>query len=396
MMLTFTARPRFLWFRTFLVLLILAGCRMNSRPPLETAQITPTSITRETILQPEVEQPASPAPTAVIGLEQKPAEMLPEAISEVTLAADPLRFAFPTPAKGPVSAWRPPLYPTPWAPTPFDHFYFARPIGADEVNAPSQFYRYGGEFFDNVVHTGIDIPASKGTPVLAAGSGKIIWAGYGIYRGGYDVTDPYGKAVVIRHDFGYQGLTLYTVYGHLDEIEVAEGQHVETGETIGLVGETGRVTGPHLHFEVRVGENDFFRTRNPELWLSPPEGWGVLAGQIMDTGGRLVTKQNVIVTSLQNNQNWFSRSYGPNSVNSDPYYQENMTVGDLPAGRYEIRIAYAGISFRQEIEIFPGLVSYFRFYGRAGFELGLPPTPGVDFTPGAESAPWGESTSLSP
>jgi murein DD-endopeptidase MepM/ murein hydrolase activator NlpD len=49
----------------------------------------------------------------------------------------------------------------------------------------------------------------KGTPVIAAGSGKVIWAGYGVYRGGYDKTDPYGLAVTIRHDFGYQNQTLY-------------------------------------------------------------------------------------------------------------------------------------------------------------------------------------------
>ena len=177
------------------------------------------------------------------------------ALSEphATVAADPLRFVFPTPGPAPVSAWRPPLYPTPWAPSAYDHFYFARPIGADEVNWPVADYRYGGEFFEDVIHTGVDIPATKGTTVLAAGAGEVIWAGYGVYRGGYDITDPYGLAVVIRHDFGYQGQPLYTIYGHLDQVDVAEGQFVTTGQPIGLVGETGRVTGPHLHFEVARG-----------------------------------------------------------------------------------------------------------------------------------------------
>jgi murein DD-endopeptidase MepM/ murein hydrolase activator NlpD len=253
------------------------------------------------------------------------ASPLPSTPNELqsTVAADPLRFVFPTPGPAPVSAWRPPLYPTPWAPTAYDHFYFARPIGADEVNWPVADYRYGGEFFENVVHTGVDIPASKGTPVLAAGSGEVTWAGYGVYRGGYDETDPYGLAVVIRHDFGYQGQMLFTIYGHLDQIDVAEGQYVTTGQQIGLVGETGRVTGPHLHFEVRVGENSFYDTLNPELWLVPPVGWGVLAGRVLDSGGQPVDAQLIIVHSNLNGQNWFARSYGVGAANSDPYYREN-------------------------------------------------------------------------
>jgi hypothetical protein len=60
-------------------------------------------------------------------------------------------------------------------------------------------------------------------------------------------------------------------------------------------------------------------------------------------------------------------------VNSDPYYQENLVIGDLPAGMYTLRIAYAGLYFTQEIEIQAGLVSYFYFYGKGGFELGSPP-----------------------
>jgi murein DD-endopeptidase MepM/ murein hydrolase activator NlpD len=266
-------------------------------------------------------------------------------------------------------------------PTPFDHFYFARPIAADEVNWPLADYRYGGEFFADVVHTGVDIPAQKGTPVIAAGPGKVIWAGYGVYRGGYDLTDPYGLAVTIRHDFGHQGQSLYTIYGHLDQIEVVEGQHVETGQLIGLVGETGVVTGPHLHFEVRVGENNFFATRNPELWLAPPQGWGVLAGRVQDSGGELVSGQLVIVSNSSSGQNWFARSYGPDSINRDPYYQENLTVGDLPAGTYTVRTAYGGVAYSTEIVIYPGLVSFINFDGFDGFLVGLPPTPGADFQP---------------
>jgi hypothetical protein len=74
-----------------------------------------------------------------------------------TPTADPVHFVFPTPGIPPISSWRPPLYPTPWAPTPYDHFYFARPIAADEINWPVETYRYGGIFFEDVVHTGIEL-----------------------------------------------------------------------------------------------------------------------------------------------------------------------------------------------------------------------------------------------
>jgi murein DD-endopeptidase MepM/ murein hydrolase activator NlpD len=295
-------------------------------------------------------------------------------------AADPLKLAFPTPGTGLVSTWRPPLYPVPWAPTTHDHFYFARPIAADQVNWPEADYRYGGEFFENVIHTGVDIPVFEGTPVLAAGAGKVVWAGYGIYRGGHDETDPYGLAVAIRHDFGYQDQTLFTLYGHMSEIKVVVGQHVETGELLGLSGSTGKVTGPHLHFEVRLGQNDFFTTRNPELWIAPPQGWGVLAGRVMQSNSELLYGQYIIV-SAPNGQNWFAKTYGAGTVNSDPYYQENMVIGDLPAGKYTIRIYYGGTSYTNEVTIEPGLVSYFEFRGFYGFGSTIPLGARVDNSP---------------
>jgi murein DD-endopeptidase MepM/ murein hydrolase activator NlpD len=308
---------------------------------------------------------------------------------ETTLATDPLRFVFPAAGPAPVSAWRPPLYPTPWAPTAYDHFYFARPIAADEVNWPLWDYRYGGVFFANVVHTGVDIAAPKGTPVLAAGSGRVIWAGYGLYLGGEDPNDPYGLAVAIQHDFGYQNQALYTVYGHLDRVDVLKGEYVEVGDLLGLVGETGRVTGPHLHFEVRIGDNDYFTTRNPELWLVPPQGWGVVAGRVTDSGGNLRHGQDVVIHSLASSQNWLAKTYGAEAINSDLYYRENVVVGDLPSGRYEVRIPYAGINYLLEVEVLPGMVTYFTFRGHASFTTGLPPTP--EYTP-VEVTPFPEST----
>jgi murein DD-endopeptidase MepM/ murein hydrolase activator NlpD len=87
-------------------------------------------------------------------------------------------------------------------------------------------------------HTGIDIPASRGTPVVAAEAGTVIMAGN---NGGY------GLCVVIDHGNGVS-----TLYGHHSSITVSVGQSVSRGETIARIGSTGISTGPHLHFEVRV------------------------------------------------------------------------------------------------------------------------------------------------
>ena len=88
------------------------------------------------------------------------------------------------------------------------------------------------------MHPGIDISASYGSPVTAAGNGGVIFAG----------RDPgYGGVVIVAH-----GGQLDTLYGHLSALYVREGQSVRRGQAVGAVGATGRATGAHLHYEVRV------------------------------------------------------------------------------------------------------------------------------------------------
>lgn len=86
-------------------------------------------------------------------------------------------------------------------------------------------------------HTGVDIAAPVGRSVVAVAEGTIIFTGW---------NGNYGKCIIIRHDFGYE-----TVYGHLSRIHVNVGDRVRKAQKIGEVGNTGRSTGPHLHFEVR-------------------------------------------------------------------------------------------------------------------------------------------------
>lgn len=87
-------------------------------------------------------------------------------------------------------------------------------------------------------HEGIDIAAPRGTPVLAPGSGIVTYTGY---RSGY------GKIMIVDHGYG-----ISTVYAHCQSTFVGEGQMVKRGMMIGTVGNTGRSTGPHLHYEVHV------------------------------------------------------------------------------------------------------------------------------------------------
>ncbi len=95
-------------------------------------------------------------------------------------------------------------------------------------------------------HNGIDFGATTGTPVVASAGGRVILAKVGGYNGGY------GNMIIISHDGGIQ-----TVYAHLSKVNVVTGQSVSQGQTIGTVGNTGKSTGPHLHFEVRGAKNPF-------------------------------------------------------------------------------------------------------------------------------------------
>ena len=87
-------------------------------------------------------------------------------------------------------------------------------------------------------HSGADLRADLGTPVYAANRGRVVLAKDLFYS---------GNAVIVDH-----GLGLYTMYLHLSKIEVAPGTIVERGQRLGLAGATGRVTGPHLHWGVRI------------------------------------------------------------------------------------------------------------------------------------------------
>ncbi len=115
-------------------------------------------------------------------------------------------------------------------PPPVSPIHLARPIGGMGTDG---FGPRGDRF-----HTGIDYPAAMGTAVAAAGDGVVLSAG---------VVAGYGNLVVLQHASG-----VTSFYGHLSRILVEPGRRVARGATIGLVGQTGDATGPHLHFEVRV------------------------------------------------------------------------------------------------------------------------------------------------
>lgn len=98
-------------------------------------------------------------------------------------------------------------------------------------------------------HDGIDIAAPEGTPVGAAADGTVIFAGEQV---------GYGAIVILRHERG-----LVTVYTHNSSVLVREGERVKRGQPVARVGQTGKTSGPHLHFEVREGT----RPKNPLLYL---------------------------------------------------------------------------------------------------------------------------------
>jgi murein DD-endopeptidase MepM/ murein hydrolase activator NlpD len=102
---------------------------------------------------------------------------------------------------------------------------------------------------EGAFHSGVDISSTYGTPVIAPADGTVAFA---------DFLGGYGRAIVIDHGHG-----ITTRFGHLANFAVIAGQHIQRGDTIGYVGLSGRSTGPHLHYEVRINDTPV----NPHKYL---------------------------------------------------------------------------------------------------------------------------------
>lgn len=252
----------------------------------------------------------------------------------------------------------------------YDHYWFYRPIDSNANNQPITYYSYGsdGPDKDNPlrVHHGIDMPNPVGVPVRAAGSGIVRWAADARQADApiFQNSPSYGQVIVIEHDFSYQGQPLYTLYAHLSAAFVQQGQHVEGGEVIGQVGNTGNVTGPHVHFEVRMGEkNNYASTYNPILWMVPYVGNGVIAGRVIDRSGALVGDADITIrsratgTPIRTGTSYILLDTGFD-VNSDPNWKENFAIADIPAGRYDVIATIHGERVVKPIEVLEGMTSF--------------------------------------
>ncbi len=118
-------------------------------------------------------------------------------------------------------------------------FLLARPVRGARISSYFTKRRFHPVLKKWKAHLGIDYAARRGTPIVAAGSGRVIYAAR---------LGSYGNLIKIRHDDGYE-----TRYAHLKSFRrgIRRGKYVKKGQTIGYVGSTGRSTGPHLHFELR-------------------------------------------------------------------------------------------------------------------------------------------------
>jgi len=365
-----TRRPE----ATFVVVLVglVIGVGLLSRTGTGPAQGNQKQPPPSPIL---AELPSTPTPLPTPTLDTLSLELVPTPTTPPTLPPQPngsdttpkAAFApqitlpdvestsIPTP-----EGWNPPPLEVPLARNPNDHFWFIRPLQSDKTNAGIITYPFGsnGALDEYRIHHGIDIPNPNGTEILAAGDGTVIWADWGL-QSEYEYIGCYANVVVIEHDVGYQGEPLYTLYAHLYAILVQQGQHVESGQPIALTGTTGCSSGPHLHFEVRVGENGYNFARNPVLWMAPYTGTGVIAGRVTFASGNPIYDAPITVIDIDTGRVAFRQgTYAGPGVQPDAAWDENFAIGDVPAGRYLVTSYYGSTTFAGEVTVVPGATSW--------------------------------------
>jgi len=294
-----------------------------------------------------------PVPQAVLGTPTP----TPTATFTATATPTPTATATPTPTATVTPTPSPTSTATPLpsqSPAIIDgHFWFQRPISPEVTDWVAHFYPYGSTANgQHPIHHGVEFVNEIGTPILAAGSGRVVAAGPDDTRVFGPKTDFYGLLVVIEMDLRYHGQPLYTLYGHMSKVLVEEGDRVEPGQPIGRVGMSGVALGPHLHFEVRIGQDTYAHTGNPELWLQPRPGNGTLAARVLDRSGRPVYEAKATIQRADEQKIFReATTYPRTEVNPDDEWQENLVLGDLPAGEWRLAVRVGDRTLGKDLTI---------------------------------------------
>ena len=257
------------------------------------------------------------------------------------------------------------------APGPLRHAVFARPIALTDQPFIDQTYRYGATMGGTLQqHQGVEFNEPPGTPVHAIGAGVVVYAGPA-ERG--------ALTVAIRHDstltVGGRRLSLFSTYYHNARLLVRVGERVQRGQVIAEVGNTGRATNNHLHLEVHaapaadvaaiVDSTQRFPpfTVNPELWIEPLPGTGVVAGQVWDSAGRPVPQARIyglVKPEPAETPFLYAETYG-DRAHPDPAYDEHFAVGDVPAGEYDLGVTIDGKQVIRHVVVEAGALTWVEF-----------------------------------
>ena len=236
---------------------------------------------------------------------------------------------------------------------------FGEPLPAG-AGGLSTNYRYGMTWDGLLMpHHGSDYTAAAGQPVIAVGAGTVFYGGADLDPFFGIKPDFYGNVVVIKLDAAWNDTDIYALYGHLDSVLVQTGAAVSTGEVLGTVGESGVAYGPHLHFEIRIGDDPtiYTRVRNPELWLRPQPYHGVLAGRVVNAAGYLVPGQRVFY-ECANSRKRHVDTYWDIYTPSDRVLLENFVAGNILAGECVITTEWDGVRIEKRTMIEKGKLSF--------------------------------------
>lgn len=325
-------------------------------PPTETP--IPTAVLEPTLLAGPENQPSFNllneadivATAAQKELDRLPTETLPPTM---TPTAEPTEPATPTP----MPTFTPPALPNT---SPNEHYWLRRPVPEGSAVWTDKNYPYGSTRGGTLrPHHGVEFNVPAGTEVLAAASGRVIFAGADSETLLGETTNFYGNVVVIQLDSSLAGQPVFNLYGHLSEVLVAVGQTVLAEDVIALSGASGIADGAHLHFEVRLGVNSYDATLNPLLWLYPFPDRGVVAGRISWPNGTAARDVPVTLRRIDAPSPYAATTtYTGGTVNSDPLWNENFVLDDVTAGYYELTVGSGDDEIKVELWVYPYQTSF--------------------------------------